>query len=69
MTELLKQVLFEVEKLSAQKQDMIATLILDEIAYERRWEETLSRSQDHLAVLAARVRDNIQLQLVRTSDA
>ena len=60
MTQLLQQVLLEVQKLTAPEQDAIATMILDEITDERRWEETFARSQEKLAQLAAEVRDDIR---------
>ena len=39
MTRLLDQVLTELKKLPESEQDAIATLILDELADERRWQE------------------------------
>ncbi len=60
MTELLEQALTEVNKLPAAEQDAIATLILDELADEGRWQESFARSQDQLARLATKVRDDIR---------
>jgi len=54
MTQRLQQALVEVQKLPAQEQDAIASLILDEIADEWRWEETIARSQNQLTRLAAK---------------
>ena len=59
MTQLLQQALLEVQKLAAPEQDAIAAIILDVIADERRWEETFASSQEQLAQLAAKVRDDI----------
>jgi hypothetical protein len=47
------------------EQDAIATLILDEIADERRWQESFARSQDQLARLAAKVREDIRAGLLK----
>lgn len=60
MTQLLEQALTEVKKLPEPEQDAIAALILDELADERRWQESFARSHDHLARLAAKVREDIR---------
>jgi hypothetical protein len=60
MTQLLEQALNEVQKLPQPEQDAIAALILDELADERRWQESFARSQDQLARLAAKVREDIR---------
>lgn len=65
MTQLLQQALAEVQKLPAPGQDAIAALILDEIADERRWDETFGLSQEKLAGLAARVREDIRAGRVK----
>ncbi len=52
MTKLLETSLIEVQKLSDHEQDAIASLILNELMDESRWEESFSRSQDALAYLA-----------------
>jgi len=66
MTQLLEQALAEVKKLPGPEQDAIATLILDELADERRWQESFARSQDQLARLAAKVREDIRAGRVRS---
>ncbi len=53
MTELLEQAIARLKTLSTDKQDVIATLILEEIEDERRWDESFARSPDLLAKLAA----------------
>lgn len=53
MTELLEQAIARLKTLSTDKQDAIATLILEEIEDERRWDESFARSPDLLAKLAA----------------
>jgi hypothetical protein len=60
MTQLLQQALAEVQKLPQPDQDAIATLILEELADERRWDDAFARSQDQLARLAAKVRDDVR---------
>ena len=53
MTELLEQAIAQLKALPTDKQDAIATLILEEIEDERRWDESFARSPDLLAKLAA----------------
>ena len=65
MTQLLEQALSEVKKLAEAQQDAIATMILDEIADEQRWQESFARTQDQLARVAAKVRKDIQAGCVR----
>jgi hypothetical protein len=60
MTQLLEQALTEIGKLPDEEQDAIASLILDELADERRWQEKFSYSQGQLARLAAKVREEIR---------
>src|SRR5437899_13033282 len=60
MTQLLEQALTEVKKLPEPEQDAIATLILDELADERPWQESFARSQAQLARLAAKVREDVR---------
>lgn len=52
MTKLLEHAIAEVSKLSADEQDAIAALILEEIEDENRWDESFQKSQDALARLA-----------------
>jgi hypothetical protein len=54
MTPLPEQALNEVRKLPEPEQDAIASLILDELADQRRWQDSFLRSQDQLARLAAK---------------
>ena len=65
MTQLLEQALTELKKLPASEQDAIAAVILDEIADERRWDEQFARSQDQLARLADKVREDIRAGRVK----
>jgi hypothetical protein len=53
MTERLEQVIARLRTLPTDKQDAIATLILEELEEEQRWDESFARSPDLLAKLAA----------------
>ena len=59
MTQLLEQAIGEARKLSAPEQDAIASLILEELADERRWDEAFAGSQGRLAELAAKARRDV----------
>lgn len=52
MTQLLQQALHQVGQLPDADQDAIATLILEEIESERKWDAAFAGSQDVLAKLA-----------------
>lgn len=52
MTQLLEKALKEATKLSASEQDALATILLEELASERRWMESFAKSQDLLDRLA-----------------
>jgi hypothetical protein len=53
MTELLRQAIAQIEKLPPDQQDAIATMILEELEDEHRWDESFTRSPDLLCKLAA----------------
>jgi hypothetical protein len=53
MTDLLQQAIAEIEKLPADRQNAIATIIMEELEDDRRWDESFARSPDLLAKLAA----------------
>ena len=53
MTERLDAAIAEVRKLPREPQDVVAALILEEIASERRWDDAFARSQAPLSRLAA----------------
>jgi aspartate/glutamate racemase len=59
MTALLQKALSEVQKLSADEQDAIAAVILEELEDERRWDEAFESSQQQLSKLAAQAEDEI----------
>lgn len=53
MTELLKQAIKKIENLSDEEQNAIATIILEELEDEMKWEQSFASSHDLLADLAA----------------
>ena len=65
MTHLLQEALAQVQGLPDAEQDAIAALILEELADERRWDQAFARSQEQLAQLADRVRQDIRDGRVR----
>ena len=52
MTRVLEAALAEVAKLPADEQDILATLLLDEIKSEQRWSAAFAASQHTLKALA-----------------
>jgi hypothetical protein len=52
MTLLLEQAFSEAKKLGSHEQDALASIILEEMIAERKWDESFARSQDQLAALA-----------------
>jgi predicted TIM-barrel enzyme len=65
MTQLLEKALVELQRLPEAGQDAIAAMILEEIADERWWDDAFARSQDQLARLADRVREDIRAGRVK----
>ena len=65
MTQLLEKAIAEIYKLPATDQDAIAAMILDELADEQQWDMIFARSQDKLAKLAEKVREDIKAGRVR----
>jgi hypothetical protein len=59
MTQLLQQALSEMQKLPESQQDAIASIILQEIADERLWDESFANSQNQLAAMAQKARADI----------
>ncbi|PSM48882.1 hypothetical protein C7Y66_12395 [Chroococcidiopsis sp. CCALA 051] len=53
MTERLEQAIARLKTLPTDEQDAIATLILEELEEEQRWDESFARSPNLLAKLAA----------------
>ena len=54
MTRLLERAYAEASRLPEEEQDAIASLILEEIASEARWQQAFAASEDTLAALADR---------------
>jgi len=52
MTQLLDQAIKELLQLPASEQDALASILLAELAAEKRWTESFAKSQDLLAKLA-----------------
>ena len=52
MTELLKKAFAEASRLAPDEQDALGRWLLQELALQRRWDETWASSQDTLAALA-----------------
>jgi len=52
MTELLEKAFAEAAKLPREAQDMLAKMLLDDLAAEEKWDQTFAGSQDKLAQLA-----------------
>ena len=52
MTELLEQAIAKVKNLSDSEQNAIATIILEELEDETKWDKSFASSQDLLANLA-----------------
>ena len=64
MSELLDRAVQKARKLPNAEQNVIATIILEELEDEARWEQAFSRSQDALAKLAAEaMEEEIEKQL------
>jgi len=59
MTQLLEKAIREISELPVGEQDIIATIILDELLDEKQWDTAFSRSQDKLSKLAEKVRRDI----------
>jgi len=65
MTRLLDKAIAEMNKLPAEKQNAIAQLVLDELNDELLWDQAFGASQDKLAKLAGKVRQDIQAGRVK----
>lgn len=53
MTELLEKAFAEASKLPQDAQDMLAQMLLDDLAAEEKWNDAFAKSQDKLALLAS----------------
>jgi hypothetical protein len=52
MTELLEKAFAEAARLPEAEQDILARTLLEDLAAEKKWDETLANSQEKLAALA-----------------
>ena len=60
MTQLLQQAMQRVQQLSDEQQDMIASIIIEELEDDLRWEQAFANSQDKLAEWEKQVQADIQ---------
>ena len=65
MTQLLEKAIAQVSKLSPEEQNAIAAIILEELRDEQRWNAAFAASQDELAKLAAKVREDVRAGRVK----
>jgi restriction endonuclease len=65
MTRLFGQAIAKVSTLTSAEQNAIATMILDELADEEKWKLSFAQSQDKLAKLADKVREDIKMGRVK----
>ncbi len=68
MTYPLEQAISAVQSLPESDQDMIASLIMAELADQAHWEKQFAGSQPQLAKLADKVRADIRAGRVRSGD-
>ncbi|MCL5266780.1 MAG: hypothetical protein M1469_01595 [Bacteroidetes bacterium] len=59
MTKLLESAISRMKSLPEEEQDGIAQIILEELDDEKQWNEQFARSQDKLAAMAKKVKDDI----------
>ena len=52
MTKLLEKAIAQASKLPEKEQDVLASLMLEELASEQRWDQAFAKSQDKLAAMA-----------------
>jgi len=60
MTKLLERAIAEACSRPESEQDAIASMILNELADDRRWDETFARTQDKLARLAQKACQDVR---------
>jgi hypothetical protein len=56
MNKLLERAVAELARLPDDKQEAVASLIMEELAAERGWDERFAKSEDRLAELARRAK-------------
>ncbi len=65
MTQFLEKAFREIADLPVHEQDVIATIMLDEILDEKQWDAVFEQSQDKLSKLAEKVRGDIREGKIR----
>jgi len=65
MTKLLETVITKVHSLSPDKQDFIASVILEELEDDLEWDKAFKESQPQLTKLAEKVRGDIKAGKVK----
>jgi hypothetical protein len=65
VTRLMEEALARIQSLPSAEQDAVASIILDEIADEQRWDATFAASQDQLSRMAAKARTDVKSGRVR----
>ena len=68
MTEMLEKAVAKIKQLPAEEQDAIATLILEELEDEARWDTAFARSPGVLERLAAEADEEDRKGLTRNLD-
>ena len=58
MTKLLERALSEISKLPEKEQDALASVILEEMAAEKKWSTMFKQSQDLLADMAGEAEED-----------
>ena len=58
MTQLLEKAISEIKKLSNEEQDVIAAVVMAELASERQWERAFDSSAEQLSNLANEALDD-----------
>ena len=61
----MEEALARIRSLPSAEQDAVASIILDEIEDEQRWDAAFAASQDQLSRMAAKARADIQAGRVR----
>ncbi len=65
MTKLLDKAITKVHSLSSDKQDFIASVILEELEDDLKWDQAFKETQPQLAKLAEKVRRDIKAGKVK----
>lgn len=68
MTRALASAVARAEKLPPEEQDVLAAILLEEIASERRWSQSFARSEHVLELLAAEALAEFQAGKTRPLD-